>query len=94
VFGCLGGFARSGSANTPRETGAQGPDHKLISVREDGHDHTEAKAKFDALLAEVERIGASVAITKHGRPVAVLMPAPQRPRSFGQLRFRLDSAGE
>ena len=46
---------------------------------------TEAKATLNALLAEVERTGASVAITKRGRPVAVLMPAQQRTRRFGQL---------
>ena len=46
---------------------------------------TEAKAKLNALLAEVERTGASVTITNHGRPVAVLMPAEQRSRRFGQL---------
>jgi prevent-host-death family protein len=46
---------------------------------------TEAKAKLNALLAEVERTGVSVTITNHGRPVAVLVPALQRPRRFGQL---------
>jgi prevent-host-death family protein len=46
---------------------------------------TEAKTKLNALLAEVERTGESVTITNHGRPVAVLMPATQRPRRFGQL---------
>jgi prevent-host-death family protein len=46
---------------------------------------TEAKAKLNALLAEVERTGVSVTITNHGRPVAVLAPALQRPRRFGQL---------
>jgi prevent-host-death family protein len=46
---------------------------------------TEAKAKLNALLAEVERTGVSVTITNHGRSVAVLVPAQQRPRRFGQL---------
>ena len=46
---------------------------------------TEAKAKLNALLAEVERTGVSVTITNHGRPVSVLVPAQQRPRRFGQL---------
>ena len=41
---------------------------------------TEAKTKLNALLADVERTGASVTITKHGRPVAVL--------SGRQTRFR------
>jgi prevent-host-death family protein len=46
---------------------------------------TEAKAKLNAILAEVERTGESVTITNHGRPVAVLGPAHQHPRRFGQL---------
>lgn len=46
---------------------------------------TEAKAQLNALLAEVQRTGASVTITTHGRPVAVLSPVRARPRTFGQL---------
>jgi len=46
---------------------------------------TEAKARLNALLAEVRRTGTSVTITTHGRPVAVLMPVEQRRRHFGQL---------
>ncbi len=46
---------------------------------------TEAKAKLNALLAEVERTGMAVTITNHGRAVAVLSPAHPRPRKFGQL---------
>jgi prevent-host-death family protein len=46
---------------------------------------TEAKAKLNALLAEIERTGISVTITTHGRPAAVLTPAHRRPRKFGQL---------
>jgi prevent-host-death family protein len=46
---------------------------------------TEAKAKLNALLAEVERTGVSITITTHGRPTAVLTPANARPRRFGQL---------
>lgn len=46
---------------------------------------TEAKAKLNALLAEVERTGVPVTITNHGRAVAVLSPASPRPRKFGQL---------
>jgi prevent-host-death family protein len=45
----------------------------------------QAKATLNALLAELERTGASVTITTRSRPVAVSMPAPQRPRRFGQL---------
>jgi prevent-host-death family protein len=36
-------------------------------------------------LTEVERTGASVTITKHGRPVAALMPAHQHPRHAQEL---------
>lgn len=46
---------------------------------------TEAKARLNAVLAEVERTGAAVTITNHGRPVAVLSPAVPKPRTFGQL---------
>ena len=46
---------------------------------------TEAKARLNAVLAEVESSGESVTITNHGRPVAVISPARTRPRTFGQL---------
>lgn len=46
---------------------------------------TEAKARLNALLAEVEQTGEAVTITTHGRPVAVLSPTRERPRTFGQL---------
>jgi hypothetical protein len=46
---------------------------------------TEAKARLNALLAEVQRTGLPVTITTHGRPVAVLAPMHARPRAFGQL---------
>jgi prevent-host-death family protein len=46
---------------------------------------TEAKAQLNAILAEVERTGAPVTITTHGRPVAILTPVKPRPRIFGQL---------
>jgi prevent-host-death family protein len=46
---------------------------------------TRAKAQLNALLAEVERTGASITITNHGRPVAVLSPVRPRPREFGIL---------
>ncbi len=46
---------------------------------------TEAKARLNALLAEVERTGASIMITNHGRPVVVMSPAVPRLRTFGQL---------
>jgi prevent-host-death family protein len=46
---------------------------------------TEAKARLNALLSEVEQTGVAVTITNHGRPVAVLSPATPVPRRFGQL---------
>ena len=46
---------------------------------------TEAKARLNALLAEVQRTGSPVTITTHGRPVAVLTPVESRPRSFVHL---------
>ena len=46
---------------------------------------TEAKNRLNALLADVERTGASVTITNHGRPVARLVPFRPLPRRFGQL---------
>lgn len=46
---------------------------------------TEAKARLNALLAEVQQTGVSVTITNHGRPAAVLSPATAHPRSFGRL---------
>jgi prevent-host-death family protein len=46
---------------------------------------TEAKARLNALLAEVQRTGAAVTITSHGKPVAVLSPVNPTPRKFGQL---------
>ena len=56
----------------------------MISVREDGHDHG-AHPRLNGLLAGVERTGASVTITNHRRPVAVVMPAHQGRRRFVQL---------
>ncbi|HEU0189862.1 MAG TPA: type II toxin-antitoxin system Phd/YefM family antitoxin [Mycobacterium sp.] len=46
---------------------------------------TEAKARLNALLAEVERTGAPITITNHGRPVVIMSPAAAHPRNFGQL---------
>lgn len=46
---------------------------------------TEAKTRFNAVLAEVENTGESVTITNHGRPVAVLSPVRRKPRTFGQF---------
>lgn len=51
---------------------------------------TDAKAKLNALLAEVESTGAPVTITKHGRPVAVLTPATAARRVTGSLEGVLE----
>jgi prevent-host-death family protein len=45
---------------------------------------TEAKAKLNALLAEVAT-GQTVTITSHGRPVAVLSKAEPPARKLGQF---------
>ena len=39
---------------------------------------TEFKAKCLSLLDEVEQGGAAITVTKRGRPVAVLGPAPKK----------------
>ncbi|WP_040520280.1 type II toxin-antitoxin system Phd/YefM family antitoxin [Gordonia malaquae] len=46
---------------------------------------TDAKARLNAVLAEVERTGVPVTITNHGRPVAVLSPVTPATRQFGQF---------
>jgi prevent-host-death family protein len=40
---------------------------------------TEFKAKCLSLLDEVEQGGATITVTKRGRPVAVLGPTPKKP---------------
>ena len=50
---------------------------------------TEAKARLNALLAEVAETGEPITITSHGKPVAILSPAVPIPRRFGQLAGRL-----
>jgi prevent-host-death family protein len=46
---------------------------------------TEAKARLNALLAEIQQTGVSVTITNRGQPVAVLSPVEPISRKFGQL---------
>ena len=56
---------------------------------------TEAKARLAELLRLVER-GESVAITRHGKPVAHLVPAPSQDRANRERaieRFRQRRAG-
>lgn len=50
---------------------------------------TEAKARLNALLAEVVATGEPVTITSHGKPVAILSPVTPIPRRFGQLAGRI-----
>lgn len=54
---------------------------------------TEAKAKLNALLAEVEA-GESFTITSHGRPVAVLSKAEPAGRVFGRYAGRVTIADD
>ena len=56
---------------------------------------TEAKARLNALLAEVQRTGSPVTITTHGRPVAVLTPVESRCRNkgVGQLHCPINVGG-
>ena len=56
---------------------------------------TEAKARLAELLRLVER-GESVAITRHGKPVSHLVPAPSQDRANRERaieRFRQRRAG-
>ncbi|MGI6797653.1 type II toxin-antitoxin system Phd/YefM family antitoxin [Gordonia sihwensis] len=46
---------------------------------------TEAKAKFNAILAEVERTGSPVTVTSHGRAAVMITPVNPRSRTFGQF---------
>lgn len=46
---------------------------------------TEAKAKLNAILSELEVTGNPVTITSHGRPVAVISPIEPKARKFGQF---------
>ena len=48
---------------------------------------SEVKARLPQFLDEVER-GETIIITRHGRPVAHLVPAPQRDRD--RVRHALD----
>lgn len=46
---------------------------------------TEAKAKFNAILAEVEKTGSPVTVTSHGRAAVIITPVTPRSRTFGQF---------
>ena len=56
---------------------------------------SEFKAKCLALMDEVERTGQSVVITKHGKPVAELVPhKSSRPKALGLLKDSLLITGD
>lgn len=56
---------------------------------------SEFKAKCLSVLSEVEKGGESVVITKHGRPVAELVPHQgARPQLLGLLKDRLFITGD
>ena len=56
---------------------------------------SEFKAKFLALMDEVERTGESVVITKNGKPVAEFSPHKRRKRNaFGTLKGRVFITGD
>ena len=42
----------------------------------------EAKTRLSALVAEVERLGEKVTISRYGRPVAELVPVRRGPRTL------------
>jgi prevent-host-death family protein len=55
----------------------------------------EFKAKCLRLMDEVERSGEAIIVTKRGRPVAQLAPAPRRPKAiFGFLQGRMKIVGD
>lgn len=56
---------------------------------------SEFKAKFLALMDEVEHTGESVVITKSGKPIAELSPHKRRKRNaFGILKGRVFITGD
>jgi prevent-host-death family protein len=56
---------------------------------------SEFKAKCLALMDDVERTGASVVITKNGKPVAELVPHRRsRPKALGLLKDSLFITGD
>jgi len=53
------------------------------------------KAEYLKLMDEVARTGRPVTITKHGRPVAQLVPVPAEPKSlFGYMKDTLSIKGD
>ena len=56
---------------------------------------SEFKAKCLSVLDQVEKGGGNVVITKHGRPVAELVPHQgPRPKLLGMLKDRLFVTGD
>ena len=53
------------------------------------------KAECLHLMDEVARTGQSIVITKHGKPVAQLVPIPAQPESlFGYMKNTLNIKGD
>lgn len=53
------------------------------------------KARCLAVMDEVRRTGTAVVITKHGRPVARLVPVDDEPpTSFGWMRGTIEFTGD
>lgn len=56
---------------------------------------SEFKAKCLALMDEIATEGGEIVITKHGRPVARMMPVRKPPESFfGKDRHRIKITGD
>jgi prevent-host-death family protein len=55
----------------------------------------EFKARCLAVMDDVQRTGTPVVITKHGRPVAQLVPVDDRPASsFGWMHGTVEVTGD
>jgi len=54
---------------------------------------TRLKAELLGVLDDVERTGNSVVVTKHGRPVARIMPAQDPVPLLGSVTFLVDDDG-
>lgn len=56
---------------------------------------SECKAKFLAVLDEVERTGEAVTVTKNGRPVGRIVPLREKPATlFGALKGTVAIRGD
>lgn len=53
---------------------------------------TRLKAELLGVLDQVQATGDAVVVTKHGRPVARVVPIPQEAALVGSVRFLVDDA--